>query len=95
MLVVQWLTNQILTPVVQGRFAVRENMYLLFNSDTVNLVCDILIGGRNRRPNFVTFVVWSTLIVGGWVVMRVLVAWSKKSCLGPAEIASFVFLVLF
>ena len=46
---------------------------------------------RGRRPNFVNFVVWSSLIVGVWVV----VACSKKSCLGPAEIASFVFLVLF
>ena len=27
--------------------------------------------------------------------MGVLVAWSRKSCLGPVEIASFVFLVLF
>ena len=40
-LVVQWLTNQVLTPVVQGRFPVRENMYLLFNSDTVYLVWHI------------------------------------------------------
>ena len=42
-------------------------------------------------PNFVIFVVWSTLIAGGWVV----VAWSRKSCLGPAEIASLVCLILF
>ena len=66
------------------------NMYLLFNSDIMNLLLKTN-GERNRRPNFVIFVVWSTLIVGGWV----LVAWSLKSCLGPAEIASFVFLVLF
>ena len=47
--------------------------------------------GRDRRPNFVIFVVRSVLIVGGWVV----VAWSRKSCLGPTEISSFVFLVQF
>ena len=41
-------------------------------------------------PNFVIFVVWSALIAGGWVV----VAWSRKSCLGAAEIASFVCLIL-
>ena len=43
--------------------------------------------GRDRRPDFVIFVVWSALIVDGWVVM----AWSKKSCLGPAAILSFCF----
>ena len=46
---------------------------------------------RDRRPNFVIFVVWSALIAGEWVV----VAWSRKSSLGPAEIASIVCLVLF
>ena len=38
---------------------------------------------RDRRPNFVFFVVWSALIVT-WL-----------SCIGPAKIASFLFLVLF
>ena len=51
--------------------------------------------GRNKRANFVNFSVWYTLIVGGLVSVGVLVAWSIKSCLGPAEIASFVSLVLF
>ena len=46
---------------------------------------------RDRKPNFVIFVIWSALIAGGWVV----VACSRKSCLGPAEFASFVCLVLF
>ena len=49
------------------------------------------MGERLRRPNFVTFAVRSALIVGGWVV----VAWSRRSCLGPVDIASFVFLVIF
>ena len=48
------------------------------------------MGGRNRRPNFVIFVVWYTLIVGGLVMVGVLVAWSKKYCLGPAEIHGFI-----
>ena len=63
-------------------------MDLLFNSDILNLLLKTNMG-RDRRPNFVIFVVWSALIVGRWVV----VAWSRKSCLGPAEISSFVFLV--
>ena len=46
---------------------------------------------RNRRPNFVIFVAWIALIAAGWVVVK----WSRKSCLGPAEIAPFVCLVLF
>ena len=63
-------------------------MDLLFNSDIGNLLIKAN-GGRDRRPNFVIFVIWTALIVGGWVV----VAWSRKSCLGPAEISSFVFLI--
>ena len=46
---------------------------------------------RDRKPNFVIFVICSALIAGGWVVM----ACSRKSRLGPAEFASFVCLVLF
>ena len=34
--------------------------------------------GKNRRPNDVVLVVWSALIVGGWVVVG----------LGPAKISS-------
>ena len=30
---------------------------------------------------FLIFVVWSTLIVGGWVVVKQ----GRRSCLGPAE----------
>ena len=63
-------------------------MDLLFNSDIGNLLIKAN-GGRDRRPNFVIFEIWTALIVGGWVV----VAWSRKSCLGPAEISSFVFLI--
>ena len=48
---------------------------------------------RNLRTKlccFVIFLVWSALIVDGCMV----VAWSRGYCLGPSEIASFVFLVL-
>ena len=55
-------------------FPARENMDLLFNSDIVNLLLKGN-GGSGRRPHFVIFVVWSALIVGGWVV----VAWSRNS----------------
>ena len=45
-------------------------------------------GGRDRRPNFVIFVVWSALnAVGGWVVVGL----GKESCLGPPEISSMCF----
>ena len=40
--------------------------------------------GENRRPNVVVFVVWSDLIVGGWVV----VGWGRNSYLGPVEVSS-------
>ena len=44
-------------------------MYLLFNSDIVNLVLNIngVEGGETEGLNLLIFVVWSTLIVGGWV----------------------------
>ena len=41
-------------------------MNLLFNSDIVKLQLKVNVR-RDRRPNFVIFVVWSTLIVGEWV----------------------------
>ena len=69
-------------------------MFTLFSSDIMNLLLNIN-RGRNKRPNFNSFVVWYTFIVGGLVLGRVLVVSSRKSCLEPAEIASFVFLVLF
>ena len=71
-----------------------ENMFSLFNSDIVNLLLNIN-RGKSKKPNFIILVVWYTLIVGGLVLVGVLVAWSRKSPLGPAEIASFVSLVLF
>ena len=45
--------------------------------------------GRDRTPHFVIFVVWIVLVVGRWVM----VAWGKKSYLGPAEISSVAYLV--
>ena len=68
-------------------------MFSLLNSDIANLLLNI-DRRRNKKPNFI-FVVWYTLIFYGFVLVGVLVAWSIKSCLGPAEIASFVSLVLF
>ena len=62
-------------------------MNLLFNSDIVSLLLKTN-GGRDKTKIF--FIVWSASIVGGWV--RVL--WSRKFCLGPAEITFFVFLDL-
>ena len=40
-------------------------MDMLFDSDIVNLLLKTN-EGRERRPNFVIFVVWSALIVGKW-----------------------------
>ena len=42
------------------------------------------IMGDNRRPTVVVFIVWSALIIGGWV----LVGWCRKSYSVPAEISS-------
>ena len=63
-------------------------MNLLFSSDIVKLLLKTN-GERDRNPNCVIFVVGNALIVGGWME----VAWSRKSCLGPAEITFLVFLV--
>ena len=49
------------------------------------------IGRRDRRFNFVIFVVWSSLIVDRWLV----VAWGENSFLRLAEISSLMFLVFF
>ena len=71
-------------------FPRRAGNIFTFNSDIVNYLLKTT-RGRDGRPAFVIFVVWSVLIAGGCVV----VVWRRKSCLGPAEITSFVCLVLF
>ena len=78
-LVAHWLSNQISVQMIQDRFSVRENMYLIFSSDIVNL---LLKTNAEETEGLIIFIF-------------VLVAWSRKSCLGPAKIGSFVFLVLF
>ena len=90
----QRLTNHLANLINEVRSPVGKNMLSLFNSHIANLLLNIN-KWRNKRANFVIFVVWYTLIVGGSVSVEVLVAWSIKSCLGPAEIASFVSLFLF
>ena len=70
-----------------------EKYDFAFQSDIANLLLNTN-GGRNRRPNFVIFVVWYTLIVGGWVFGGG-VGGVEQLKLGQAEIASFVSLVLF
>ena len=87
-LVTKWLASQSSNSAVQDHFLGGENMDLLSNSDIVNILLKTNVG-RNRTPNFVIFVVWSALIIDN----RVLVPRSIKSCLGPLEISSFVFLV--
>ena len=59
-----WLAHQSLAQVIQDCFPGRQNTYLLFNSDIVDFLLKTN-GGRDRRANFVIFVVWSSLIVGG------------------------------
>ena len=80
--------------IVQDRFLERKYMYLLFNSDIVNLLLNT-DGEKTEDLILIIFVVWNTLIVGPWAMVGLLVAWSRKSCLGPAEISSFVFLGFF
>ena len=65
-------------------------MDLFFDSDMVNHLIKTN-ARRDRRFNFVIFVVWTAIIVDRWLV----VAWGENSCFSPAEISSLVFLVLF
>ena len=63
---------------------------MLFNSDIVNYLLKTN-GGRDKRPDlflffFCFFVIWSALSVAGSMV----VAWSRKSYLGPGEITSLL-----
>ena len=52
--------------MAQFCFQAGQSIYLLFNSDVVNFLLKTNVG-RDRKPNFVIFVGWSALIVGGWV----------------------------
>ena len=68
---------------------------MLYNVDLVNLLFKKTMGGgggggggEHRMPHFI-FVVWSALVVSGWVVA----AWSRKSYLGLTETASVAYLV--
>ena len=85
----QWLNGQQFRVHYGGPESFPEKVYksLFFNSDIKNFLKNQW--GRDREPDFVIFLVQSPLIVGGWRV----VAQSRDSCLGLAEIASFVFLV--
>ena len=67
----------------QDRFLEGQNIYLLSNPNTVNVV--LRTDGRKTGPNSVIFVFWIALIVGGGGVMR----WSRKLYSGPDEIPSF------
>ena len=50
-------------------------MDLFLNSDIENLLLKT-DGGKDIKPNFAIFVVWSALIIGEYVV----VAWGRKCC---------------
>ena len=75
---------------------VERHYDLLFKVDIVNLLLKNSwwwgggVGGfgRHRKPHFI-FVVWSTLVVGMWV----LAGGGRKSYLGPTEIISVVYQV--
>ena len=71
-----------------GSFPERENM-IFFSMMIWLTFCEKSYMGRDRTPDFVIFVVWIVLVVGRWVM----VAWGKKSYLGPAEISSVAYLV--
>ena len=78
----QWLTCQTSIPAAWRSFPTRTEYDLLF--DGCYSESSVKKWVRDRRPNVVVFVVWSALIVDGWVV----VAWGRKPCVGPAEISS-------
>ena len=48
-----------------------QNIYLLFNFDIMDFLFETN-RGRDRRPNFVIFVVWSVLLLVGGVEQKVL-----------------------
>ena len=52
--------------MAQFCFLEGQSIYLLFSSDIVNLLLKT-DGGRDRKPNFVIFEVWSALILGVWM----------------------------
>ena len=70
-------------PAIWGRFPGGETFQCWYCKPSVKKQ-----RGRDRIPIFVICVVRSVIFVGCWVVM----AWTGKSCLGPAEISP-VFLV--
>ena len=86
---VRWLANQSSNPT-RGSFTERGENEFAFHFWYCETSVKKPMGG-GRRPNFVIFVVWSALTVGGWVE----VAWGRRPCLGPAKNESFVFLALF
>ena len=68
------LAEQGFTTDVRDGFPVGHGLYQLILKNHID--------GRDRRPSFVLSVVCSALIVDGWVVL----AWCRKSYIGPAEI---------
>ena len=76
-------------PAMRDYFPRGQNINLRFNSNIENFLLKNQ-WGKDRNPDFVILLVWSPLIVREWVV----VLWSRKVCLGPAEIPSFVLRVL-
>ena len=70
-----WLA--VLKYYFSGRGSYPKGVYksLFFNPDIKNFL--LKINGGDRQPNFVIFLVWSTLTVGGWMVAT----WMRDSCL--------------
>ena len=69
-------------------FLRRGKYEVLFNVEIVNLLLKKTMRGDTEHIIFI-FVVWSALVVSGWVVA----AWSRKSYLGLTETASVAYLV--
>ena len=74
-------TGSLLLLAEQG-FTAKVRDCFLVGYGTCQLLIKNQIDVIDRTPNFVLSVVFSALIVGGWMVL----AWSRKSYLGPAEI---------
>ena len=73
-MVLLWLAQQGFTTEVLDRFPVRHGVFQLLVMNHFD--------GRDRRLNFAHSVVCIVLIVGRWVVL----AWCRKSYLGPTKI---------
>ena len=87
MIVSQWCSGKHARVLIQrsGIVSPKGEIWFAFNVWYSESFAKENNGGRHITPHFI-FMVWSAVVVGGWLM----VAWGRKSYLGPAEISSIV-----